>query len=53
MKPSYEEIMSWMKEYFSAYNSYAQSPESSPLRVRLGQGSLEKALLATVSVGAG
>ena len=28
MKPSYEEIMSWMREYFSAYNSYAQSPET-------------------------
>ena len=28
MKPGYEEIMSWMKEYFSAYNAYAQNPET-------------------------
>lgn len=28
MKPGYEEIMLWMKEYFSAYNAYAQSPET-------------------------
>jgi len=28
MKPGYEEIMSWMRDYFSAYNAYAQNPET-------------------------
>ncbi len=26
MKPTYEEMLQFMKEYFNAYNSYAQDP---------------------------
>jgi len=28
MKPTYEEILQWMKEYFSAYNAYAQNAQT-------------------------
>lgn len=28
MKPSYEDIVKWMEGYFSAYNAYAQNPET-------------------------
>jgi hypothetical protein len=28
MKPTYEEIVKWMQEYFAAYNAYAQNPET-------------------------
>ncbi len=26
MKPTYDEIVRWMEEYFAAYNAYAQNP---------------------------
>ncbi len=28
MKPTYDEIASWMKGYFAAYNVYAQNPDT-------------------------
>lgn len=28
MKPTYEEILHWMKEYFDGYNAYAQNPDT-------------------------
>jgi hypothetical protein len=28
MKPTYDEIVKWMGEYFAAYNAYAQNPET-------------------------
>ncbi|MGA2106215.1 MAG: hypothetical protein ABSH25_01085 [Syntrophorhabdales bacterium] len=28
MKPTYEDIVKWMNEYFVAYNAYAQNPET-------------------------
>ena len=28
MKQTYEEILRWMRDYFNAYNSYAQNPET-------------------------
>lgn len=28
MKPSYEEMVKWLREYFAAYNAYAQNPET-------------------------
>jgi hypothetical protein len=28
MKPTYDEMMNWMKAYFDAYNAYAQNPET-------------------------
>lgn len=28
MKPTYDEIANWMKDYFAAYNAYAQNPET-------------------------
>lgn len=28
MKPTYEEIVKWMNEYFAAYNAYAQNPDT-------------------------
>ncbi len=28
MKPTYEDIMKWMQEYFQSYNAYAQNPET-------------------------
>ena len=28
MKPAYNDIVRWMKEYFAAYNAYAQNPET-------------------------
>jgi len=26
MKPTYDDIVKWMKDYFAAYNAYAQNP---------------------------
>ena len=28
MKPTYDDIVEWMKDYFDAYNAYAQNPET-------------------------
>ncbi len=28
MKPTYEDMVKWMKDYFDAYNAYAQNPET-------------------------
>lgn len=28
MNPAYEDMAEWMKEYFAAYNAYAQNPET-------------------------
>ena len=28
MKPTYEDIVKWMNEYFVTYNAYAQNPET-------------------------
>jgi hypothetical protein len=28
MKPTYDEIVTWMRQYFDAYNAYAQNPET-------------------------
>ncbi|MGA2107891.1 MAG: hypothetical protein ABSH25_09630 [Syntrophorhabdales bacterium] len=28
MKPTYEEMLHWMRGYFNAYNAYAQNPET-------------------------
>ena len=28
MKPTYDEIVRWMKEYFAAYNAYAQNTKT-------------------------
>ena len=28
MKPTYDAVVEWMKEYFAAYNAYAQNPET-------------------------
>ena len=28
MKPTYDEIVKWMKDYFAAYNAYAQNPKT-------------------------
>lgn len=28
MKPTYDEMLQWMQDYFKAYNAYAQNPET-------------------------
>ena len=28
MKPAYDDIVNWMKDYFAAYNAYAQNPQT-------------------------
>jgi hypothetical protein len=28
MEPTYQDIVKWMREYFDAYNAYAQNPET-------------------------
>jgi hypothetical protein len=28
MKPTYNDMVDWMKDYFAAYNAYAQNPET-------------------------
>jgi hypothetical protein len=28
MKPTYDDIVQWMKDYFAAYNAYAQNPDT-------------------------